>query len=328
MFLDPIKTKRQIEILGLCFNNKEIISITDLSIILNVSFPTIERDLKELRGKGIPINSVSGKGVIIDKDFDTNLLNKELLNYIAICYSSNLGELIDTNISDKHKMHLLEIFVILQKSIEAKTKVIMKDTNFDYTITIEPRLLLRKNREWSLIIQRDNSFKLIPLNNIEKIESTEDVFEINKANEEMYKVIDNELRKREIKTYDIRLFFAKPINGNIPSQLLKVNIYSKNQDGSYELTAECNRLEDLVPWLLDNSSDVLILEPHELKEIIVKRAEDVLKKYKQQTDFQSSNILYSKEFLHDYEKTKPIRKYYNPVTENFYEIPINVQIEV
>lgn len=313
MLFDPQKSKRQIEILGLCLNNNDKITVQDFSLIFNISVPTIERDLRDLRGRGFSINSHAGMGVIIEQKVNLDLFKNELLRYIAICYSNYFGELIDFNFYDINKKHLLEIFVLLQKSIENRTKVRIKDINNNCEIIIEPRTIIRRNKNWILIIQKDKSFKEISIENLINIEKTEFSFTPFINDPEMYRFIDKNSNNEKLKNYKIKLSFAKPIEGNIPSQLLKVKIFREENDGKYLLNAECQKLDDLVPWIFKNVNNVLVLEPNELKNKIVNIAEIVLNKYSE------VQILYSQEEISDsfydsediiIEKRKI--KYYNP----------------
>lgn len=327
MLFDPQKEKRQIEILGLCLNNTDKLTTGDLSFIFDLSIPTIERDLKDLRSRGIQINSYSGQGVLVDKNINPDLLKNELLRYIAICYSNNFDELIDMGYHDVSKKHLLETFVLLQKSIESKTKVRIKDNNYNININIEPRTLIRKNKDWILIIQTDKSFKEIRLENLINLEPTEESFNPYLTDNEMYKIIDKNINSDKLNTYEIKLSFAKQIEGNIPSQMLKVKILKKEREGSFLLKAECQDLDDLVPWIFKNANDIIVLEPKELKDKIVSISKIVLEKYAEGEVYYSSQP-----YIDSFERSKhlittlPEIEYYMPKDNDFKDFTVGLNL--
>ena len=84
-----IALKRQIEILSMFYPTRQVQECTllDLAEKYKVAEVTINRDLKDLRSMGIPINSIYGKGIGISGHVNPNIISELLVKYIAIFHS-------------------------------------------------------------------------------------------------------------------------------------------------------------------------------------------------------------------------------------------------
>lgn len=280
MIFDNKRIKRQIEILGLCISkNRDKITVTDLSIIFNVGEATIERDLNELRSRGIAIHSQAGLGVIVKSETSESLLKDELINYFGICYTSSYEDLIINDLQNYAIKQPLEVFVILQKSIERSEKVKVKFIN-DEIKSVEPRIIIRKNKEWYLVCKNQSQLEYYKLTSIVGVRAQNEFFNKDIKEEELKQQIEKHFETKISKPCDIKLSFKMPINGNIPTQLLKVKMISKDSKGRDILQAECNNIEELVTWIFSNTGSVFVIEPKELRERIILIAEVIVKHQK------------------------------------------------
>jgi hypothetical protein len=290
------KYKRQIEILGLCLpdiKERDIITIYELCELFEVSIATIERDLNDLRERGIPIHSQAKDGIALNGIPGQELLKNEMLRYLSICYADNFDELLDFSYGTdkKKKWDVLTIFVKLQKCIDDLKYADVITIGGGYFYSCIPRKIVRKNKQWFLIADFESYFEVIPVSEIS------DVFISDNPNVKRYLYGIDEFIEMHFKSvpenkHELKLAFASKINGAFPSQISRVEILSVDSKGNKTVSAVCNDLDDIVPWLISNAGNIIVLEPPELKEKLINIAKAILWEYDP-----NPKVLFSREYI-------------------------------
>ena len=156
------KLKRQLEIVGICLsqNYPGHLSTFDFADMFGVEELTIKRDLKDLRGEGIDIHSVRGRGVHLTSSLSEEKLRELIQQYTAVSISYETVDkstgLMVNRLSDKALANL----VILQMCIETHKKVLI-----DYEKESEGVVDFRREVAPHRIFQRDNYWRVLALEN-------------------------------------------------------------------------------------------------------------------------------------------------------------------
>lgn len=312
---DFSKYKRQIEILGLCLpdiKNRDTISIYDLCDLYRVSIPTIERDLGDLRQRGIPIHSQAKEGITINGILNHDLIKNELLRYISICYADNFDELLNFYTFSRDKWNMLSLFVKLQKSIDDIREIKIALKGNPQHITYIPRKIIRKSRKWYIIVEYHSSFEAVLISDINEIEDS-GCGEVCRYKNGIDEFIESHFKAEIMSKYELILSFASKLNGEFPSQITKTEFLKYDSNGNKVISAVCNNLDEIVPWLISNTGDVIVLDPPELKDKLIKIAQSILHEYdenKKRIYFSRSDSLVPKYEYRDI-------LYYKPIDSNF-----------
>lgn len=314
---DFSKFKRQVEILGLCLphiKDRDIITLYDFCELFEISIATIERDLSDLRERGIPIHSTKNGGIIVDGNVMPERIRNELLRYLSLCYADNLDELLEFDGTNTDtKINRLSMFINLQEGVDKKYIVIISFASGDsYNFVV--RKILRKNKKWFIVVENKGYFELFPFENFVAVKRTGIEYDkplIGGLEDFINKSFD----KLSNQKFKLIISFATKINGSFPSQISRIEILSENADGRFVASAICNNYEEVVPWLLMNSGDIIVLEPPELKEKIIQIAEIIFSNYDP-----NHRIYFSRSSFHETPFIKNefgVIKYYNPSTNDF-----------
>jgi len=274
------KERRQVEILSLIQTSNQPLSIADLCIKFNVEVATIQRDLKELRERGIPIHSVRKSVQLLGK-LDLKTYQQLLSLYLAsvgniISYPKNISLMV-------RKLHSksIDLFVSLVKAIDSRhnARLTYYKMYDDVTVMreVEPYDLIPTSRDWRLIAKSDGYYKQFLVENIKNIEILEKKFQ-------------------RAKDYDSTEFFRNTFNywhGSTEHEvvcrfskkvapIIKAEVWTEDQeiiqqkDGSIILKMKVNSLEQVGDWLMGWGGEVKILLPEKLNNIVRHKAQEVL----------------------------------------------------
>jgi predicted DNA-binding transcriptional regulator YafY len=275
------KERRQIEILSLIQTSKIPLSIADLCIEFNVQVATIQRDLRELRERGIPIHSV-GKGVQLLEKLDLKTYQQLLSLYIAsvgnvVSYPKNISLIV-------RKLHgkSIDLFVSLVKAIESSHFVRLtyyKMFDDDMVLReIEPYDLIPTSRDWRLIAISDGYYKQFLVENIKNIEILDKKFQRTKDYDSTEYFRNTFNYWRGSTEFDVVCRFSKKV-----APIIKAEVWTEDQeiiqqkDGSIVLKMKVNSLEQVGDWLMGWGGEVKILLPEELNSIIKHKAREILR---------------------------------------------------
>ena len=277
------KERRQVEILSIIQRSEKNPSIADLCNEFDVEVATIQRDLRELRERGIPIHSVR-KGVQLLGKLDLKTYQQLLSLYLAsvgnvISYPKNISLIV-------RKLHCksIDLFVSLVKAIESR--YIIRLTYYkmfeDDTVVreVEPYDLIPTSRDWRLIAKSDGYSKQFLVENIKNIEILEKKFQRAKDYDstEFFKNTFNYWRGST--EYEVVCRFSKKV-----SPIIKAEVWTEDQEiilqknGSIILKMKVNSLEQVGDWLMGWGGEVKIVEPNELKNLLLNKVHQIKEVY-------------------------------------------------
>lgn len=278
------KIKRQIELLGMVLNTPETYKIVDLEIIFNCNEATIKRDLKELRALGVDIHSISRRGVRVESGINPKVLNDLINDYLLLSNSSINIEKPTHFLVNSKKESALTNLVLIQHCIDRNQilKILYKKQNKKTADLREvaPITLFYGQNEYRLFALEDGVYKQFLLSRIESVEITSKKFKpINKDKFEsrFATSLDSWLGE---KTYTIKLMLMKPwFNRRKLPLLIENQTVTKNPDGSMLLEAEVNSMIEVSQWIVAQGRGIKILEPIELKSLVLELVKGTLKNY-------------------------------------------------
>lgn len=187
---------KQTEIIAHILNG-EIISKADWAYRYEVSEITINRDLRELRQKGLQIFSKNGKVVLLE-DPSKQILRNLLSNYISLStYSEIITKKLKGLFNNNYKMHFSHL-AILSQAIKSKRKIEVKYKRFydnkvgDYLL--RPISIESNELNWVLhaFKEGEETLKTFYIQRLEDIRTTNTFFSIQtetKSKNHKYTVI-------------------------------------------------------------------------------------------------------------------------------------------
>ncbi len=278
------KFKRQIEILGIVIRNAESLGTNDLTRMYGVERLTIKRDLQELRSHGIDIHSEGKRGVRLSGKIDVSRLQRIVSSYLAIC---TIGASIDKAsqlLTKKLGIESLNTAVTLQRCIEDSVKVKVsyesekrKDSS---EFIVEPLQLFQAGELWRLLAVHDGVIKQFLLTKILSVQPTGERFK--KPEQEK---IDEIFRYSFLswtggEKHTVRLRLSKDIAPRLKSrQLISFETIAENKDGSIDLEGVVNSLDEIAKWVAGSGRGIEVLEPKELRSLVVFIAKAVISNY-------------------------------------------------
>ena len=277
------KERRQIEIIALIQQSEETISIPDLCSKFDVETATINRDLNELRERGVIIHSIKKRLHIAGE-----LTEKKLESLLTI-YFNNAGKAIsfpkNTALVIKNlKRNTLDIFVKLVNAIESRSKLEIDyykaSDNIVATRQIEPIIIFPTNRDWRLIARSDDIYKQRFIHNIRRIKVLDEKF----RRERDFNAGDIFRRSFEYWSgedlFEVVVKFdhsvAHIINNSVFGEEQKLE---KNKDGTVSLKMTVNNLDEVANWLMSWGGNAKVIKPAKLRSQLKKKAKDILQNY-------------------------------------------------
>lgn len=285
MFDFQTKFKRQIEILGICMsdNASRPIRTFDLAELFGVEELTIKRDLNELRSYGIDIHSTKKEGVCIHSNLPKQKLVDIILDYTSLNHNDYALDKSTSLLVEKLGANALSIMVMLQLCID-KEEIAIIDYNKIGTMIeqrkeVEPLLIFQSDGSWRLLAGSDGKMKQYLIDKITRVRNTGRKF--SKLN---YNVSD--LFKYSWKSwlgqdkYEIKLWLSKTWAERIrPRMLVADQRIHKQEDGSIIFECTVNSLNEIAGWVVSRGEGVKVIQPKELKEMVINLAEGTLSNY-------------------------------------------------
>ncbi len=283
MLNSQIKQKRQIEILGLVILKPKYYKTFDLANIFDCDDITIKRDLKELRSLGISIHSVPKKGIVVENQL-SEIIMEQLVNQFSI-YTYLQKEFNKANhfLITKLQQYAVAYLSILQLAIEKKIVLNIKYQKFNSdeisNKEIEPILLYQSESEWRVYANNNNWQKTFLVSRIKSIELTDKNFEFY-SHVNVKKIFDTSFRSwiSNNKT-NVKLLFQNSWKRKKVPQVMVNQKHTQNSDGSLIYEFNVNSLNEIAQWIAGLGSGVKVIEPPELKKIVIKIANETLSNY-------------------------------------------------
>jgi predicted DNA-binding transcriptional regulator YafY len=275
--------KRQAEIVGLCIGQPYQYHVADFEMMFGCESVTITRDLRALRTQGIDIHSTK-QGVKIDGEIPRPVLEAIILQYVGIAESSGKYDKATALLIQRLGARALPNTVSLQRAIE-EAKIVCIDYEkslgqSDKSRVIKPLMLYQNDGEWRLIALHEEKMKqflLAKIRNVIRTEKTFDRSAIHKARKMLQYSWNSWLGEDRI---EIQIELSKDM-----MKLLSHKRYTEDQrfvkkhDGSAVLEATVSSLLEVAGWVVSRGRGVKVLQPEELKNIVIGLAKDTLSNY-------------------------------------------------
>jgi predicted DNA-binding transcriptional regulator YafY len=278
------KLKRQIELLGMAITNKDKLKDVDFSVILGREIQTIKRDMKDLRSLGIDIHSEARRGICIGGKVNQRILRELVLQYLGMCNASNgfdkATALLVKQLKERALSHVVALQFCIEKRTEATITYNKGDGVIEHDRVIQPVLIFNSERYWRLLAVNDGRMKQYLLNKIVLVKPGTRKFTPMKHEqiEEMFRHSFKSWIGTE--QYNIRLHLSRIWAERImPQKLMESEILTSNADGSVILEATVNSLSELASWVVSRGEGVTVLEPVELKDLVISMAKGALSNY-------------------------------------------------
>ncbi|NLT49558.1 MAG: transcriptional regulator [Ignavibacteria bacterium] len=278
------KIIRQAEILGMAANKTSFFTVKYFADLFNVDELTIKRDLKELRETGISIHSIRNKGIVIFNQVDENIIKSLIIQYMGVALSKNSYDQAVNSLIKLHGVNAVYIIACLRKGIEEKRKIIVgynkPEADRSEKRTIEPCCLFQNEKNWRLLAKHNGMMKQFLLDRITSVELTYENYKPLKKSE-----IDKLFNTSFMNwigddEYAVKLKLFPPWNEWLKSkQLMPCQSITDNRDGAFILETVVNSLDEIASWIVSRGKGIVVLEPPELKTLVVKRARETLSNY-------------------------------------------------
>ncbi len=278
------KVKRQIEMLGLAVANAERLKDADFAVMFDRDIPTIKRDMQELRSLGIPIHSEKKRGVCLDGKIEPRLMRELLLQYIGICNSTSGFDKATTLLVKKQRHQALKIVVTLQRCIESNTIALVDyqkdEREAERGRELHPLIIFSSEGYWRVLAVNDGRIKQYLLDKILAITPSGRHFK-RVPQDQIDEMFRYSFRSWVgIEKHRIRIGLSPVWAGRLkPRQMMETQVITENDDGSVVFEATVNSLQEVASWAVSRGSGVTILEPEELRSMVVRLAHDALGNY-------------------------------------------------
>jgi len=280
------KLKRQIEILGVCLsqNYSGHIKTSELAELFSVEELTINRDLKELREDGINIHSIKGKGVSVVNYLVDNKLKELIQQYTSLAINYDNVDKSTSLMVLKLKEKALANVVLLQLSIENKFRVLIdyekESGSVDFRREVWPLKIFERENYWRLLAMHNGVIKQFHLNKILDVKTTVYKFDPvpESVIEDLFKYswrtwLGNEKISVKLKLSQV---WADRL---LPKQLMEHEKITESDEGWTYYETVVNSIWDLAGWISSKGEGVIVIEPEELKNEVIKIGQGILKNY-------------------------------------------------
>lgn len=301
-----VQINRLFEIVHILLN-KKMTTAKELADRFEVSVRTIYRDIDILSSAGIPVYAIQGKGGGISL-LDDYVLNKSVLsedeqNEILFALQSlGLAQNPETDrvlsklssLFNKNKTSWIEVDLSPWGSNKHKTSefTILKNAILNHQIIeftyfnssgarstrrVEPLKLIFKVNAWYLqgFCLGKNEYRTFKSSRMSNIDITQDFFTDRTLEEPLTDHKDEDSQK----WIDMRLQIAPQGAYRVFDEFKEKEI-TRNQDGSYTVTTSLPESKWLFHYLLSFGTDIEILAPQNIREIIQGKLEEMVRKHK------------------------------------------------
>ncbi|MCX6156960.1 MAG: WYL domain-containing transcriptional regulator [Ignavibacteriae bacterium] len=273
--------KRQIEMLSIFYPYNKIrdCSVLDLAEKYRVAKVTIDRDMKDLRSMGIPINCVYGKGIEITGKVNQKIIAELIVKYIAMYHSDIIVQNTLFNAVNENNISHVFIFSNLNDAVENKNIVLLKYKLSEESVLdvlVLPCKIIHNINELEFIGVHDNTVEIFKFNNILSLKITS---ERNMTN---YDSKINEFLKQTTNSSSAKIFLKLQFENNSTIDKFNINnfvVTKKLDDNVIEAEISHNSLDNLAKWVIEQYGKVKVLEPKELRDRIIDIAQYTLKLY-------------------------------------------------
>jgi len=280
-----VKIKRQTEILGLVLANPGKYQIFDFEELYGVNDLTIKRDLQELRSLGIAIHSEGKKGINVCSKITNDILKGIIPQYIGIAVNlssyDKATNLIISKLGPKSISTLTQLQMCIDKNYKVKITYQKPEEKITDDRIVDPYSIFQGDKNWRLLANHNGTIKQFLLNNIKSVARIEKKFKppTQKQIDEIFSTSFKCWLGDE--RYKVKLKFLPPWPDRIkPKQLMEMEKVTEEPDGSIIYETVVNSLNEIAAWIVSRGEGVVVLEPLQLKQIVISTAQGVLNNYK------------------------------------------------
>ena len=280
------KLKRQLEIIGICLSQNYPGNLTsfDLADMFGVEELTIKRDLKDLRSESIDIHSIRGKGICLSSNLTDEKLMELIQQYTAIAISYDTIDKSTGLFVNRLKEKALANLIVLEMCIESRTKALIdyekESSGADFRREVSPLRIFQRDNYWRVLAVENGIIKQFHLNKI--IDARPTTYKFDSVSDESI----DELFKYSWRSwlgeerFSIKLKLSHLWSDRLlPKQLMEHEKITGLGDGSVLYETTVNSLDEIAGWVVSRGDGVVVIEPQELKEKVIKLAKDCLKNY-------------------------------------------------
>ncbi len=278
------KIKRQSEILGLILSGSKIFAIADLADQFSCEELTIKRDLKELRAMGLDIHSSGKKGIKVYNSLEASLISDIVTQYMSSSFSDNYYNKATSLLVKKLNEKALVNITLLQRAIDNEIKLEIDYLKIEELEpnkrTIDPMLIFQSDGSWRLFARHEGILKQFLIDRIFAIKTTPQKF--RKISEEKIRSIFETSFKSWLgnERFEIKLKLLQPWAERLrPKQIMENQKVTENDDGSIIFETVVNSLDEIASWIVSRGKGIIVESPKELKDKVIRMAEDALSNY-------------------------------------------------
>ncbi|MCK6613958.1 MAG: WYL domain-containing transcriptional regulator [Ignavibacteriaceae bacterium] len=278
------KISRRAEILSFAMDpdKKNLKSVPALCDYYGVEPVTINRSLRELRDEGIQISARKKLGVKYYSGLDEEKAKKLIIEYASFNLPAPSVVKATNLLVKRHGVEGLRHFVFLAHCLEERycVKFLYEKKVGDETERmVEPTALYVNDGQWRLSAKENGRTKQFLLDKIRNVECTTlPAISPRQSPENLLKEAwgswVSSLR------FTVRIRFDKE-----RAQYIKTRLFIENQkieeqpDGSVIFSATVNDLNEISNWILGWGRGCEVLNPLQLRELVIRLAEETLENY-------------------------------------------------
>jgi predicted DNA-binding transcriptional regulator YafY len=280
------KYKRQVEILGICLsqNYPSPLKTFDLADMFGVEELTIKRDLQDLRSSGIDIHSEKKYGVRLSRKLDDNKIRELIQQYSVLNSTDKHIEkstgLLVTRLGEKALANMVTLQMCIEKGICARIDYEKESEELEFGREIQPVLIFQSEHMWRVLAISDGKMKQFLLIKIIEVRETSRHFKKidNEKIEDIFKYSWRSWLGQE--KINVKLKFSPVWTERLrPKPLMEYEKTELNPDGSMVYETIVNSLDEIASWIVSRGEGVVVLEPAELKEKVIRLANETLNNY-------------------------------------------------
>lgn len=280
------KFKRQVEILGICLsqNYPTPLKTFDLAEMFGVEELTIKRDLQDLRSSGIDIHSEKKYGVRLSRKLDSGRIRELIQQYSAL----NAGDkhiekstgLLVARLGEKALANTVILQICIEKGVAARIDYEKESEELEFGKEIQPLLIFQSDHLWRVLAVSEGRMKQFLLNKIVEVRETSKKF-IKADSEKIEDIFKYSWRSwLGAEKFAVKLKFSPLWAERLrPRPLMEYEKTSDNPDGSMIYETIVNSLDEIASWIVSRGEGVIVIEPTELKEKVIKLAKETLNNY-------------------------------------------------
>jgi predicted DNA-binding transcriptional regulator YafY len=278
------KIKRQIELLGIAVDNPHGCKPVDLSELYDCEELTIKRDLQELRSYGFDLHSEKKRGIRLGAPLDPKQIKELIIQYVGLSNSDYAVDKATSLMVKKLREKALSNVVTLQRCIDqtltARIDYQKETDELEEEREIHPLLIFQSDGYWRVLAANEGKIKQYHLNKILAVRATERRFRRVPQDQidDLFRYSFKSWIGTDRHTVRIRLsrLWADRIR---PLLMIETQRLTEHPDGSVVFEATVNSLVEVASWVVTKGEGVEVLEPAQLREMVLALARGAMKNY-------------------------------------------------